>query len=862
VLRERRPQLVTLVGVPGIGKSRLVQELFRTTESGVFGPVYWRHGPSLPYGEGVTFWALAEIMKAHAGILESDSAEQAHEKLQSAVQAAFPDAPEAGWIEKHLRPLAGLSAEESWAGGRAEAFAAWSRFLEALAEKRPLVLVFEDLHWADEALLDFIDYVVDRASGVPLLALCTARPELLARRPRWGGGKVNSSTILLSALSEAETTALVHALLGRIPLADDARARLLEHAGGNPLYAEEFTRMLAARPTEAALPETVQGIIAARLDTLPREEKELLQDAAVVGKVFWLGALGRERWPLEERLYSLERNEFVSRQRRSSVAGEEEYAFCHALVREVAYEQIPRAQRAGRHRAAAAWIESLGRPEDHAEMVAHHYLSAVELARVSGEPTEELAASARVALRDAGDRAFSLHAFPAAAKLYSEALALWPEGDPERARTLFDRAHALQLANDDAGADALEQARDALLAEDDRESAAEAEALLANIWWFRGERDHAAAHLERAAEFIGQAPSSPSKARVLSELARQRMLANELDQGIRLGREAAAMAEAHGLDEIQASALNTVGTARVYLGDEEGRADVERSVEIALAAGSLEVVRGMVNLGALFLSTGNVPRATELYEEAARAATRFGDAVRLHGSRGDLAELEFHAGRWDEAHRLGDPFIAECEAGSPHYSEVWARTARASMRIATGDQAGALDDETAALRVARAAKDPQTLQTGCASAARVYGDLGRWEEADALVSEILSRTLSLSGASSLADLSWAGLRLGRRDDVRAALERIPGESLWLDACRAVLDEAFERAAEIFASIGSLPNEAYARLRAGEKLLAEGHTENAEDQLGSALTFYRRVGATAYAREAEELLSRAGLEIPA
>ena len=717
-------------------------ELFQTTASGAFGPVYWHHGRSLPYGEGVTFWALAEIAKAQLGVLESDSPEQGQEKLHRAVVALVPEAPQAAWVERHLRPLAGLGAEETRAGDREEAFAAWRRFLEALAEKRPLVLVFDDLHWADEALLDFIDYLVDRATGAPILALCTARPELLARRPDWGGGKVNSSTLLLSPLSEGETTALLHALLGEVPLADDVQARLLEHAAGNPLYAEEFTRMLATRPSETVLPETVQGIIAARLDTLPREEKELLQDAAVMGRVFWLGALGPERRTQEDRLHLLERKEFVSRERRSSVAGEDEYAFCHALVREVAYEQIPRAQRAQKHRAVAEWIESLRRPEDNAEMVAHHYLSAVEFTRASGEPTEELAARARLALREAGDRAFSLHAFPAAAKLYSEALLLWPEGDPARPRILFLRAHALYLASDNAGVDALEQARDALLGEDEREAAAEVEALLASIWWFRGKRDHAAAHLERAADFIGDASASASNARVLGELARQRMLANELGEGIRVGREAAAMAEMLGLDEIQASALNTVGTARVYLGDEEGRADVERSIEIALAAGSREVVRGYVNLGALYLSAGNVPRATELYEEAAREAARFGDAIRLHGSRGDLADLAFHAGRWDEAHRLADAFIAECEAGSPHYSEVWARTARANMRMATGDQAEALDDETAALRIARAAKDPQTLVTAGGSAAHIYGELGRWEEADAVAAEVLS-TVSL-----------------------------------------------------------------------------------------------------------------------
>jgi class 3 adenylate cyclase len=301
VVREREPQLVTLVGVPGIGKSRLVFELFQTIESGAFGLVFWRHGSSLPYGDGVTFWALSEMVKAQTGILESDTPADAEGKLRQAVEELIPDAADAAWVERHLRPLAGLGTDEAWTGDRrSEAFAAWRRFFETLAETRPLVLVFEDLHWADDALLDFVDHLVDWAGGVPVLALCTARPELLTRRPGWGGGKVNSSTLLLSPLSEHETAELVHALLGRPAISADVQAKLLERAGGNPLYAEEFTRMLAERPSEVVLPETVQGIVAARLDTLPREEKALLQNAAVIGKVFWLGALGGERWTLED----------------------------------------------------------------------------------------------------------------------------------------------------------------------------------------------------------------------------------------------------------------------------------------------------------------------------------------------------------------------------------------------------------------------------------------------------------------------------------------------------------------------------------------------------------------------------------
>ncbi len=635
VIREREPQLVTLTGVPGIGKSRLVFELFQTIETGDFGLVFWRHGRSLPYGEGVTFWALGEMVKAQAGILESDGPEQAGEKLRQAVARFVDDPASAAWLERQLRPLAGLETEEAWAGGRREeAFAAWRRFLEAIADERPLVLVFEDLHWADDALLDFVDYLVDWASGVPLLVLGTARPELLSRRPGWGGGKSNSSTILLSALSGDETAALLHALLGSSVVDADLQARLLEHAGGNPLYAEEFTRMLTSRPDDVVLPETVQGIIAARLDTLSAEEKELLQDAAAVGRTFWLGALGGERWRLEERLHALERNEFVRRERRSAVAGETEYSFRHALVREVAYEQIPRAQRADKHRAAAEWIESLGRIEDHSELLAHHYAAALDYARASGQDTAPLAAQGRIALREAGDRAFSLNAFTAAARYYALAVEPWPHDDPERPELIFKLARTYSANGDERTQQTLDDAYEAALAAGRPELAAEADALLAELFWYRADRERSSDHLERAFASVHDLPSSPGKAHVLSQVARYRMLAGADDEAIRIGQEALGMAEGFGLVELQAHALINIGTAKVNLGDASGLEDLERAIEIALAAGSSEVARATNNLAvSVRFLKGDLRRCLALLDEAVAHAERLGMANLLRFSQ-------------------------------------------------------------------------------------------------------------------------------------------------------------------------------------------------------------------------------------
>ena len=286
---QREPQLVTLVGVPGIGKSRLVAELFQRIEA-MPDLTWWRQGRALPYGSGVSFWAVGEIVKAQAGINENDTPRTAAEKLRESVAAAV-DEHERDWVQGHLAPLLGLS--DDAALDRQEAFAAWRRYLEGLAEQQPLVLVVEDLHWADDGLLDFVDHLAEWASGVPLLVLASARPELLDRRPNWGGGKLNATTLALSPLEDADAARVISAVLDQALLPADTQSALLEQAGGNPLYAEQFARLFLERG-DVAVPENVQGIIAARLDGLPEAEKQLLQDAAVLGKVFWSGAVAGE----------------------------------------------------------------------------------------------------------------------------------------------------------------------------------------------------------------------------------------------------------------------------------------------------------------------------------------------------------------------------------------------------------------------------------------------------------------------------------------------------------------------------------------------------------------------------------------
>jgi class 3 adenylate cyclase/tetratricopeptide (TPR) repeat protein len=853
--RSREPQLVTVVGVPGIGKSRLVWELFRRLDAEEE-LVAWRQGRSLPYGEGISFWALGEMTKAQAGILETDAPETVAEKLAGATAPLIADDSERLWVESHLRPLVGLEAEREVAGDRrAEAFAAWRRFLEALAEHRPLVLVFEDLHWADEGLLDFVDHLVDWATGVPLLVVGTARPELLARRPGWGGGKSNALTISLRPLSDEETARLVQSLIERSVMPADVQASLLERAGGNPLYAEEFVRLLSQRRDAVALPESVQGIIAARIDGLGSDEKQLLQEAAVLGKVFWLGGLGRERWRAEELLHALERKEFVRRERRSSVSGEVEYAFRHALVREVAYEQIPRAERASRHVAAADWIESLGRPDDHAEMLAHHFVSALEYAPARNDDAT-LFARAAAALRDAGDRAFSLNAFVRAASFYERALEL--DAHPT-ADVGFRLGHALHLVGDPRSRDVLEHAAEEMATSGNRELAAEANALLAEGAWHRGERDRTVAYVERALELIRGAPPSRARARVLAEASRVRMLAGHAEEAIATAREAFELAESLGLTELAARALNNVGVAKTSLGDVSGVADLERSVELALSVSSPEAARGYNNLGAVLFDVGDVQRSAECFEEAVRTGERLGNAVIARYARGVTVNFPFVRGDVDEALARAEELIAEFDAGNPHYLEPSIRHLRAEILLGRDADPGEVLAETRrGLEKARGIGDPQTIVPALGFTAQVHVRLGQDDEAREILDELLSSNDArplLGRAQYFLPAVLVAEQLGRADELRRLVAGAP-PSPWRDAHLAFLEGDADRAADAYGELDSAWSETAARLHAARKLVSSGRGAEAEGRLRDALAFFRKVGARRYVREVEALIEEA------
>jgi predicted ATPase/class 3 adenylate cyclase len=854
VKEERSVQLVTLVGVPGIGKSRLVWELFGAIERGD-DLVYWRQGRSLPYGAGVSFWSLTEMVKAHAGILESDAPEAVAEKLSASVTDAVGEA-DSEWVLSQLRPLAGLASESELGGNRRdESFAAWRRFFESLAERRPLVQVFEDLHFADDGLLDYIDYVAEWSTGVPLLVVCTARPELLDRRPGWGGGKLNATTLALSPLSDDDAARLVAALLERRLLPAETQATLLERAGGNPLYAEQFARLYLERGSvdELPLPETVQGLIGARLDALPPEEKELLQDAAVMGKVFWTGALGRDGRTLEALLHALERKEFVRRERRPSVEAESEYVFRHLLVRDVAYGQIPRAARADKHRRVAGWIESLGRPDDHAELLAHHYLAALELARAAHREVDGLAESARAALRAAGERSLALNAFESAVRYYGQALELTEVGSEERAELLLQHARAAYYLGRSDRELLLSDAVAALHAAGEAALAAEGEVLLADNAWYAGQRDRMSEHLDRALDLIADELPSFSKAYVIAHAARFAMLASQYERMLEQAQRALSIADELGLDEVRAQVLISRGAGRVRSGDVNGVADAEEGVALARRIGSSELVRGLVNLSVAVGDLGDWERAFALHEEAQATAERMGQQGMRRFTRGGRCQFLHQLGRWDEALDAANDFIAEA-ARDPHYLESANLSTRALIAFARGDAASALRDTERAMELARAAGDPQALFPAFAKRATILLQAGEEDEGRKVAEEFFAKLESGERLAYPLHVQWvvALVALGGTERMIGVLNPLP-PSPWKDAAVAAANGDYVESIEINESHGAVESGAFLRLRAAERLIAAGRRHEADVHLQKALAFYRSVAATRYVREAEALL---------
>jgi class 3 adenylate cyclase len=870
--QQRSCQLVTLVGEPGVGKSRLCAELFHYIDERP-GLVRWRQGRCLPYGEGIAFWALGEIVKAECGILESDSPDEATAKLERALPADDPDLP---WLRARLSPLIGAGGESA---AREESFAAWRRFCEFLAVEGPTVLVFEDLHWADETLLAFLEYLADWVEDLPLFLLCNARPELFELHPAFGANARNAHRINLAPLSDEETARLISTLLERTVLPAETQRALLDRAGGNPLYAEEFVRLLADRRefTETAeVPDSVHALIAARLDTLSPERKSLLQDAAVLGKVFWAGALAdmrdRDSHEVELHLHELARKELVRTTRTSSMEGEAEYTFWHLLVRDVCYAQIPRAARADRHQAAARWIEGKAgdRAEDLADVLAHHYLSALELARASGQPheTEALEQRAIRFLSLAGERALALDVERAESSL-AKALALAPAGHPERASLLERWAQAAQQQG------RLKEAREALeealaLCREQTEplAAGRVQTALSNVLRSLGEARSEEALAEALALLQAEPPGGELVA-AHGELAARRTVAGSHAEAVAATARALALAQQLGLPE-PARVLGYRGFARCYLGEREGLEDMRRALALALERGESRAAAVLHNNLAIGLWQYEGPQAAlERCREGLDFCERRGIAEFALAIAAMSTTFAAAGGLSEQALAEAEPLAERLEATGALFG-----TEPRSVQLRLLAQRGAHEHAPASeelLARARESGEPQAIAVVFAAAAQLLLAQGRQQEAKALLAEleqVAGTRVDPYYASLLPELVRTALVLGDpelatrlADGVEA---RTPLFEYALIASRAQLVEAagqqsesatlYAQAAECWRRFGNVPGCAYALLGRGRCLAALGKPE-AGAALREARELFASMGYMPALEEAEALLGK-------
>jgi class 3 adenylate cyclase len=814
---DERVETVTLLGAPGIGKSRLAWELALHLEREP-DVVRWRHSRTPAYGERMTFFALASMVKAEAGILETDGADVASEKLAASV-ASLLDGAEAGWVERHLRRLVGIESTGDLQGDRrAEAFAAWRRFFEAIAARYPLVLVFEDLHWADDALLDFVEHLQAWATS-RILVLATARPELLDRRPGWGS-REGSTVLRVGPLRDADAHALLDGLSGRVELAPGARELLLAQAGGNPLFAEEFFRMLVDRgpgpePVDSLpVPDSVLAIIAARVDGLSPDDKTVLQNAAVVGRAFWPGAVahlaGRGVWAVSESLRRLEEREFVRRRQESTVQGEPEYAFAHALVRDVAYGGIVRSGRGEKHRRAAEWIEQLGaHRRDRAGTLAHHYETALALA--AGAPDPELRERARSALREAAEHALGAHAHARAAELAGRALELSSETTAGRPQLLLTHAVALAFADRPAEAQ-LAEAATALVADGDPEGAAEAESTAAWLLALAGDMDSARAHDEQALALVADRDASATTALVLCRAGTHRIFTQSRHQeGAQLLEQALALARQNELPEIEAEALQFAGMGRIHHGDLAGVADVQSALDLALALNSVVSLSCYGNLADVRMRLGDLAGSAELQAQGLRAAMRFGMPVQVRRFRAERAVHQYWCGAWDDALEIADDYLSAIEGGQPHQMEGEMRVLRGRIKLARGDMAAAATDAERALAFGRLTGHPYDILPALAFGARsaLHSDTGR---AEALADELFARLASdhsFWAAWALPDAVAVATALGRAGDLVAVLEAVAMPTRWDGAALAHARGNLVAAAATYREMGALPEAAEA-----------------------------------------------------
>ena len=703
VAHESEPHLVTIMGDAGVGKSRLVRELWDRL-GGEPGEPLRRTGRCLPYGHAITYWALGEILKEHLGILESDPPESVWNKLRPREILGLALGLEA---QRELHPLA----------AREKLHEAWLEFLQDLVAERPAVVLIEDLHWAEGPLLDLLERTGRELQG-PLLIVGTARPELLDGRPTWGGGRRNASLLWLQPLSEDEAGRLFDdALAEALPL--EMRNLVVERAEGNPLFVEELVGTLIDRGNlkrvgeswqakrlqpNMDIPDSVQAVLAARIDMLPSLEKAALQAASVVGRTFWVGPV-RELVSGEPDFGLLEERDFIRRRQGSSMAGEQEYAIKHALTREVAYTSLPKARRARLHAGFAAWLEHTGGGRDEtAPLLAHHYAEAVrpedaDLAWGGEEAERErLQEKALEWLRRAAELALGRYELGDAISLLQRALDL-EEREQCRAELWRDIGHAHAMRYE--GQAFWEAMQNSLQACKDRATCGETYSLLAlhtaarsGMWQRRPDRELVTGWIDRALEL--SEPGTPTRVRAL--IARAFWTPKEAAEA---AREAERLAERLGDRELQSWALDAL-LAQAYSRhhyDETYELARERLNLIAEVSDPDHIVEAHEAAVPAFAAVARIEGARQLAKNADDLARKLSPHHELHGLSLQL-EVEELAGGWE---RVAALTVRTEQAVSANLDTPCSRNARSLLVCAVAS--AVMGDEQRAAELERAAEE-------------------------------------------------------------------------------------------------------------------------------------------------------------
>jgi class 3 adenylate cyclase/tetratricopeptide (TPR) repeat protein len=679
-VRDRRAHLVTIYGEAGVGKSRLAREFV----AGLQGAKVLV-GRCLPYGEGITYWPLAEMVKASAGIADNDPPEEAREKLRA---FCGDDA-----VAELLALASGLLEAAETDRSREEIAWAVREWVQSLASRQPLVLGFEDVHWSEEPLLGLIEHLAQWVRDAPLLILCLARPELLEVDAQWGGGRVRGATIELGALPQEDAGELVDTLLAEAALTPDVRGEVLAKTEGNPLFVEETVRMLAdGAQGRVPIPDTLQALIAARIDGLPRDAKLVLQRAAVIGRVFWRGALAQVSSDVDDVdgvLEALLLRDFFLRETHSSISGEQAFRFKHILIREIGYSGLTKLARAELHEEFAAWLHTRG-VEELVEIRAFHLDRATALrTELDGAAPPELVRKAAAALEAAGIRALAREANrsgrhlleravelePTLERRYQAARAAWRLDDIPAVSVEMERvrADAKQAGNrliegralvalgevtafrdsDSPRARQLIEEGLALLGPDDFIGRSDALRQLSTL--ARWEGDWAASR-RFAHEALDASRATGRKDLISSAangLASSYLWELEFDPAEELAGEASRLAEESGGIVPRGQALHTLANVAELRGEADVAVELyEESIALFAEAGAvLDHARSLNHLAELVMTHGDDERAEQLAGEAIRMLTPLGDRGYLCESQRVLAEVFLRQGKFEEAER-------------------------------------------------------------------------------------------------------------------------------------------------------------------------------------------------------------------